>query len=271
MASFIPRYKIVEKLRSKISEDEPIIIAGVSTGHAAISAEKGGADLLLFYNSGRYRIMGIGSLAGLLPFGDANSMTLELAREMTGVVEETPLIGGVCAVDPFRNINRFLRELKEEYGISGVINYPTVSMYGGLLRKNLEKQGFSYGKELLMIKSARKLDMLTTPYVFNPEEARSMAEVGADILIAHIGYREKTLSLEEAIVLLNRIVKEAREANPEIIVLCHGDPIVDPYSFKYVYKRVEGLAGFMGFAAIERLPVREAIINRLKEFKSIRK
>jgi len=271
LAVFIPRHEIVKRLRDKISRDEPIVVAGVSTGYAAVSAEKGGADLLLFYNSGRYRIMGVGSLAGLLPFDDANAMTLRLAREITAVVRETPVIAGVCAIDPFRNIRDLIRELKEKYGVSGVINFPTVAMYDGVFRKNLEKQGFSYEKELHMISEARKLDMLTTPYVFNPAEARSMAEAGADVLIAHVGYREETLSLDEAVSLLREIVKEAKEVSPDVIVLCHGDPIVDPRSFEYVYERVRNLAGFMGFAAIERLPVQRAIIDTIREFKGVKR
>ncbi|MEM0014232.1 MAG: phosphoenolpyruvate hydrolase family protein [Zestosphaera sp.] len=271
MATYIPRQDILKRLYDKIARGEPIIITGASTGLAALASESGGADLILFYNSGRYTIMGIGSMAGLLPLANANTMTLELARELASVVKTTPLVAGVCAVDPFIDVRAFIKKLRDEFGVSGVINFPTVAMYDGVFRKNVEKQGFSYEKELSMISEAHKLDILTTPYVFNPVEARSMAEAGADVLIAHVGYREKMLSLDEAADLIQGIVNEAREVNPGIIVVCHGDPIVSPQSFEYIYKRVSGVAGFMGFAAIERLPVQKAIIDIIKQFKDVRR
>lgn len=271
MVTYTPRQDILKKLYDKVAREEPIVITGASTGLAALAAENGGADLILFYNSGRYTIMGIGSMAGLLPLANANMMTTELARELTVAVKSTPLVAGVCAVDPFVDVRAFIKKLRDEFGVSGVINFPTVAMYDGVFRKNIEKQGFSYEKELSLISEARKLDMITTPYVFNPAEARSMAEAGADVLIAHVGYRERMLSLDEAADLIQNIINEAREVNPGVTVVCHGDPIVDPKSFEYVYKRVEGLAGFMGFAAIERLPVQKVIVDTIKQFKNIKR
>ena len=269
MVGFISREEALRPLREKVSKGEPLVIAGVSIGETAKAAEAGGADLLLFYNSGRFRMAGRGSLAGLMPYGDANAMSLEMAREIVPVVKKTPVIGGVCATDPFRNIRLFLREFKE-LGVSGVINYPTVCMIDGAYREGLEAQGMSFDLEVEMIKMAREMDMLTAPYAFNSEEAERMAKAGADIIIIHVGYKRPPLTLDQAVEKVKEILTAARNVNPEILVFAHGGPIVDPQSFKVVYERTE-VDGFMGFTGIERLPAVMAIQARVKEFKSLRR
>jgi len=270
MARFFPYRDVLIKLKNKILQGIPIVIAGVSTALTARAAELAGADLLLFYNSGRYAAMGIGSLAGLLPLNNANVVTLEMAREITLAVRETPLIAGVFAEDPFHDIREFLRILKS-LGISGVINFPTISMYDGKFRSLLEKQGFSYEKELELMKIAHEENMLAVAYAFNEEEAQKLAKVGTDIIIAHMGYREKELTIEEAITELKKIHKVIKEINPETLLLCHGAPIIDPKTFEVVYRNVEGVVGFMGFEGIERRPVERIIVEQIRMFTSIRK
>lgn len=269
MVGFIPREEILGNLRKRINAGEPIVIAGVSLGETAKAAEAGGADLLLFYTSGRYRMMGRGSLIGMLPYENANELTLNMAIEIAPVVEKTPVIAGVCATDPFISVRSFLGELKE-LGVSGVINYPTISMYGEEFMKMLEYQGITYELEVNMIRDARKLDMLTTPYAFSVKEAERMAEAGADIIIIHVGYKKPLPSINETIEKVEKIVKAAKRVNPDVLMIAHGGPIVNPESFKKVYENTD-IVGFMGFTAIERVPAVKAIQESVKRFKAVKK
>lgn len=269
MVEFIPRKDIIEKLQKEIDSGRPLVIAGVSLGETAKAAEAGGADLLLFYNSGRFRMAGIGSLAGLMPYANANDITLDMAKEIVPVVKNTPVIGGVCATDPFKNIKRFLKELKE-IGVSGVINYPTVCMTDGVFRENLEEQGFSFEVEIKMLKMAYELDMITAPYVFNSYEAKRVAEAGVDLVIIHVGYRKPLLTVEGAIEKVTEISNVIRKINDKILLICHGDPIVDAETFKKVYRETD-VVGFMGFTGIERVPSIKAIQSTVKEFKNVKK
>ncbi len=269
MVGFIPREEILSNLRKKIDAGEPIVIAGVSLGETAKAAEAGGADLLLFYTSGRYRMMGRGSLIGMLPYENANELTLNMAIEIAPVVEKTPVIAGVCATDPFISVRSFLGELKE-IGVSGVINYPTISMYGEEFMKMLEYQGITYELEVNMIRDARKLGMLTTPYAFSAEEAEKMAGAGADVIIIHVGYKRPLPSIEETIEKVGKIVEAAKKVNPDVLMIAHGGPIVDPESFRKVYEKTD-VVGFMGFTAIERVPAVKAIQESVKRFKAVKK
>ncbi len=270
MAKFTPRGEILEALRKKIDSGEPIIIAGVSIGATAKSAEAGGADLALFYTSGRYRMAGIGSMAGLLAYGNANDMSLEMAHEIVPVIRNIPVIAGVYASDPYRDIKLFLKQMKE-MNISGIISFPTVSLIDGKFRAAIEAQGLGYELELNMIKMARELDMLTTPYVFDEKEVEQMVKANADILIAHIGYRITLLTLEESVGELQRLYDIAAKINPEIIFICHSGPIETPETFEYVFTRTEGSHGFMGFTGIERVPAERAVKETTEKFKAVRK
>jgi predicted TIM-barrel enzyme len=269
MVEPVRRTEIIKSLRERVDAHQPLVIAGVSTGETARAAERGGADLLLFYNSGRFRMAGRGSLAGLMPYADANAISLEMAREINPVVNRTPVIGGVCATDPFRNIRTFLREMKE-LGVSGVINYPTVCMTDGQFREGLEEQGMSFSLEVSMIKMAREMEMLTVPYAFKVEEAEMMATAGADLIIIHTGYHRPPLSLDQAVQRIRDIVRVAKKANPDTMFFCHGGPIEDPESFNRAYEETD-VVGFMGFTGIERLPAVNAIQERVKEFKRVRR
>lgn len=268
MVEFVRRNDVIKSLMKKVDVHEPLVIAGVSTGETARAAEMGGADLLLFYNSGRFRMAGIGSLAGLMPYADANATNVEMAKEIIPVIKRTPVIGGVCATDPLRNIKMFLKEMKE-LGVSGVINYPTVSMIDGQFRQGLEEQGMSFSLELRMLETAREMDMLTAPYAFNVEEAEMMAKA-ADLIIIHTGYKKPPLTLDQAVEKIRDILRVAKEANPDVMVVCHGGPIEDPESFKRAYEETD-VVGFMGFTGIERLPAVNAIQERVKEFKRVRR
>jgi predicted TIM-barrel enzyme len=269
MVEFIPRTEIIERLLKEVESGRPLIIAGVSLGETAKAAEAGGADLLLFYNSGRFRMAGIGSLAGLMPYANANDITVDMAKEIVPVVKRTPVIGGVCATDPFKNMRRLLEMLKE-LGVSGVINYPTVCMTDGIFRENLEEQGFSFNLEVEMLKMASRMEMLTAPYVFNVYEARKLAEAGVDLAIIHVGYRKPLLTLEQAIEKVREITDVIKKVNDRTLIFCHGDPIVDTETFKKVYSETE-VVGFMGFTGIERVPSIKAIQSVVKEFKSVKK
>lgn len=262
-------HPLLVPLYSKIDSGEPIILAGVSIGDSAKSAEEGKADLLITYNSGRYRMAGQGSLAGLLPYGDAHNMTLEMVREIAPAVKNLPIIAGVCATNPFR---RNFKKLVEDFlnaGASGVMNFPTVSLIDGKFREQIEAQGMSYRLEVEMIRTAHDMGVLTSPYVFSEAEAKEMVGAGADIVIAHMGYAKA--GLDDAVEKLQGIKETGTKLNPEIIILCHGGPIVEPADFEHVFKHVDGIAGFMGFSGIERIPSERAIKAQLAKFKSIRK
>ena len=253
----------------------PIVGGGAGTGISAKCAERGGIDLIIIYNSGRFRMAGRGSLAGLLPYGDANQIVMDMAREVLPVVEHTPVLAGVCGTDPFRLMKRFLRDVKDA-GFSGVQNFPTVGLFDGTIRVGLEETGMGYGKEVEMIGLAREMGLLTCPYVFTPEEAEQMAAAGADVLIPHMGLTTKgTIGAKTAMTLPEaaRRVQELRDAavrvNPDILVLCHGGPIAEPEDVRYVLAHTTGIVGFFGASSIERMPTEIAITACTKEFKGI--
>ncbi len=269
------RQEILARFRKDITEGRPLIGAGAGTGISAKCAEMGGADLIIIYNSGRYRMAGRGSLAGLLPYGDANAIVVDMAREVLPIVRNTPVLAGVCGTDPFRLMEVFLRELKA-MGFSGVQNFPTVGLFDGFFRQNLEETGMGFDLEVEMIRLAHEIGLLTCPYVFNPEEARAMASVGADIIVAHMGLTTKgtigaktAMTLEEAAEKVQVIHDEAKSANPEVLVICHGGPIAEPEDVAYILQHTRGVVGFFGASSMERLPTERAITEQVRQFKSI--
>ena len=266
------RASILERLRAKIASGQPIVGGGAGTGLSAKLSEEGGIDLLVIYNSGRFRMAGRGSLSGLLPYGDANAIVMEMAREVIPVVPRTPVLAGVCGTDPFRLMKLFLRDV-DAAGFSGVQNFPTVGLFDGKMRQNLEETGMGFGLEVDMIRTARELDMLTTPYCFDPDEAAAMARAGADILIPHMGLTTKgligaetALTLEDSARSVQAMHDAAKRINPEILVLCHGGPIAEPADAQYILDHTEGIVGFYGASSMERLPVEPAITGRVREF-----
>ncbi len=254
----------------------PIVGSGAGIGLSAKCAEIGGSDLIIIYNSGRFRMAGHGSLAGLMPYGDANQIVVEMAAEVLPVVTHTPVIAGVCGTDSFRQMPRFLRELKD-LGFAGVQNFPAVSLFEGRIRANLEETGMGYDREVEMIAIARSLDLLTTPYAFTPEESAAMAKAGADIIVAHVGTTlsgaigaKDVMSLDEAVERIEAIRKAAVAAKPDVLVICHGGPIAGPEDAQYVLDRVPGLASFYGASSMERLPVEIAITENARRFKALK-
>ncbi len=271
------RDEILARLRAKVASGGVIVGGGAGTGLTAKLSEAGGIDLLVIYNSGRYRMAGRGSLAGLLPYGDANQIVLEMAGEVLPVVRHTPVLAGVCGTDPFRLMRVFLQELMR-VGFSGVQNFPTVGLFDGTFRANLEETGMGFGLEVDMIRAARELGLLTTPYVFNPDEARAMAEAGADILIPHLGLTTKGLigartavTLEEGVRRVQAMRDAAVAVKRDVLVLCHGGPIAEPEDAQYVLDHTEGIVGFYGASSMERLPVEPAITARVREFTRLRR
>jgi predicted TIM-barrel enzyme len=245
-------------------------------GLSAKFTEAGGIDLIILYNSGRFRMAGRGSLAGLMPYGNANEVVVSMASEVLPVVQHTPVIAGVCASDPFRDIPKFLKQLRD-LGFAGVQNFPTVGLIDGNFRANLEETGMGYQCEIDMVKEASKMGMLTTPYVFNPDEATAMAEAGADVIVAHMGLTTSGAigaktgkSLDDCVHDIDAIRAAAVKVKPDVIVLCHGGPIAKPEDARYVLARCEGVHGFFGGSSMERLPVEEAITGVTRDFKSIR-
>lgn len=273
----LTREEIIERYRKVVAEGNILIGVGAGTGITAKSSEAGGADMLIIYNSGRYRMAGRGSLAGLMSYGDANKIVVEMAAEVLPVVTDTPVLAGVCGTDPFRLMEVFLKELKD-MGFSGVQNFPTVGLIDGVFRQNLEETGMGYGLEVEMIRKAHELGLLTTPYVFDTEQAKAMAEAGADILVAHMGLTTKgsigavtALTLDDSVARVKAIMKAGKEVNPDIMVICHGGPIAEPEDAKYVIERVEGIDGFFGASSIERFAAEKSIKAQTKEFKKIKK
>jgi predicted TIM-barrel enzyme len=271
----VTREEALGRLRAQVEAGRPIIGAGAGTGLSAKCAEAGGADLIIIYNSGRYRMAGRGSLAGLLPYGDANAIVVEMAAEVLPVVRETPVLAGVCGTDPFRLMAVFLVELKR-MGFSGVQNFPTVGLFDGTFRRNLEETGMGYGLEVEMIRRARELDLLTAPYVFTVDEARAMAGAGADVLVPHMGLTtggaigaETAKTLDESVELVQAMHDAAREVNDEVLVLCHGGPIAEPDDAAYMLERTRGVVGFFGASSMERLPTEKAMTETMKRFKQI--
>lgn len=270
------RVDILARLRAKVAAGQPIVGGGAGTGLSAKLSEAGGIDLLVIYNSGRFRMAGRGSLAGLMPYGDANAIVMEMAREVLPVAPKTPVLAGVCGTDPFRLMPIFLRDVAAA-GFSGVQNFPTVGLIDGLFRANLEETGMGFGLEVDMIRLASELDLLTTPYCFNPDEAAALAEAGADILIPHLGLTTKgmigahtALSLDDGAQAVQAMHDAAQRVNREILVLCHGGPIAEPADAQYILDHTEGIVGFYGASSMERLPVEPAITDRVKEFTRLR-
>ena len=270
------RQEVLARLRKNIDAGVPIIGGGAGTGISAKFEEAGGVDLIVIYNSGRFRMAGRGSLAGCMPYGDANAIVMEMAAEVLTVVKDTPVLAGVCGTDPFRQMDVFLRQVRE-VGFSGVQNFPTVALCDGMFRQNLEETGMGYSLEVEMIRTAHEMDLLTTPYAFNAEEAGAMAGAGADVVVAHMGLTTKgaigatsALSLEQAPAKVQAIADAAKAVNPDVIVLCHGGPISMPEDAEYVLQRTEGVHGFYGASSMERLPTETAITEQMEKFKAIR-
>jgi predicted TIM-barrel enzyme len=273
---FIPYEECMRRLRAEVAAGRPIVGAGAGTGISAKFAERGGVDLIIIYNSGRYRMAGRGSLAGLMPYGDANAIVVEMAREVLPVVEDTPVLAGVCGTDPFRMPRTFLREL-QEMGFDGVQNFPTVGLIDGTFRQALEETGMGIGLEVEWIAIAHELGMLTCPYVFDEDTAARFTEAGADVVVAHvhttvagsIGVTSSAMSLDDAVVRVQAMHDAARSVNPEVIVLCHGGPIARPEDAQYVLDRTRGVAGFFGASSIERLATERAIEETARSFKEM--
>jgi predicted TIM-barrel enzyme len=270
------RAEIIARFRTKIAEGRPIIGGGAGTGLSAKCAEAGGIDLIIIYNSGRFRMAGRGSLAGLMPYGDANAIVMEMAREVLPVVTQTPVLAGVCGTDPFRIMARFLLEVRDA-GFAGVQNFPTVGLIDGTFRQGLEETGMGYDREVAMIAQARDLDLLTCPYVHNAVEARAMAEAGADVLVPHVGLTTKGLigaksaiDLDEAARRVQEMADAAFAVRSDIIVLCHGGPIAEPEDVATIFRKTRGIAGFFGASSIERLPTEPAIIEQVRSFAALR-
>lgn len=269
------RQTILQALNHQISQGIPIIGAGAGTGISAKFEEAGGVDLIVIYNSGRFRMAGRGSLAGLLPFADANAVVLEMANEVLPVVKNVPVLAGVCGTDPFRRMNCFLKQL-EAIGFCGVQNFPTVGLFDGNFRKNLEETGMGYGLEIEMIGKAHKMGFLTTPYAFNEDESVGMAKAGADIIVAHMGLTTSgsigattAVSLDESVLRVQAIADAAHKIRPDVIVLCHGGPISGPKEAEFILKRTKGVHGFYGASSMERLPVEQAITSTVQQYKLI--
>jgi predicted TIM-barrel enzyme len=272
----VNRTEALKRLHGTITNGGAIIGAGAGTGLSAKCAEAGGADLIIIYNSGRYRMAGRGSLAGLMPYGDANAIVVEMAGEVLPIVKNTPVLAGVCGTDPFRVMPYFLKQLKE-LGFSGVQNFPTVGLIDGTFRQNLEETGMSYDLEVEMIRQAHELDLLTAPYVFTPDDAQEMAQAGADVLVPHMGLTTKgaigaqtALTLDECVERIQAMHDAAKKVNPDILVLCHGGPIAEPEDATYVLARTRGIVGFFGASSMERLPTEVAITENMRRFKQIR-
>ena len=269
------RSELMGKFRAMRDAGVPIIGGGAGTGLSAKCEEAGGIDLIVIYNSGRYRMAGRGSLAGLMPYGDANGVVMEMAGEVLPVVKHTPVLAGVCATDPFRLMDKFLDDLKA-IGFSGVQNFPTVGLIDGTFRKNIEETGMGYGHEVDMIAMAAGKDLLTTPYVFSEDDAAAMAEAGADIIVVHLGLTTggsigagTAVTLENAPTLTDKWAAAALEVNPDAIVLVHGGPVAMPEDADFVLKNTANCHGFYGASSMERLPTEVALTAQTAEFKKI--
>ena len=269
------RSEALAKLHATIASGRAVIGAGAGTGLSAKCAEAGGVDIVVIYNSGRYRMAGRGSLAGLMPYGDANAIMMDMGREVLPVVEHTPVLAGVCGTDPFRLMPSFLREVRDA-GFAGVQNFPTVGLIDGTFRANLEETGMRYGLEVEMIREAALLGLLTSPYVFDAESAAAMAEAGADVLVPHMGLTTKgtigaqtALSLDDCVGLVQAMRDAAVAVNPDVIVLCHGGPLAEPDDAQYVLDRTTGVVGFFGASSMERLPTEVAMTENMRRFKAL--
>jgi len=273
---FITRDEALKNLHAQAAAGKPIVGCGAGTGISAKCAEAGGADLIIIYNSGRYRMAGRGSLAGLLPYGDANGIVVEMAAEVLPVVKRTPVQAGVCGTDPFRLMPVFLKQIKE-MGFTGVQNFPTVGLFDGNFRLNLEATGMGYDKEIEMVALAHRMDLLTTPYAFNADEATAMTQAGADLLVAHVGLTTGgtigagyALTLDQAIEKVMVMAEAGWKARKDLLVICHGGPFDEPEAVGKALAQMPGIAGFFGATSIERLPTERAITGQVKDFKGLK-
>ena len=273
----LSRSEILDRFHKRINGGEILLGVGAGTGITAKSSEAGGADIFVIYNSGRFRMAGRGSLAGLLSYGAANQIVVEMGAEVLPVVKDTPVLAGVCGTDPFRVMKKYLQQLKDQ-GFNGVQNFPTVGLIDGVFRKNLEETGMGYDMEVNMIAEAHKLDMLTCPYVFDEEQARAMTRAGADIIVAHMGLTtggtigaETARSLDDCVGIISGIVAAVKEENPDALVICHGGPIAEPKDAEYIIHNVKGIDGFFGATSIERLAAERSIKAQTEAFKAIKK
>jgi predicted TIM-barrel enzyme len=271
----VNRQETLESFRAQVAAGNLLVGAGAGTGLSAKCVEAGGADLIVIYNSGRFRMAGRGSLAGMMPYGDANAIVVDMASEVLPVVQHTPVLAGVCGTDPFRLMPVFLRQIKE-MGFAGVQNFPTVGLIDGVFRQNLEETGMGFELEVDMIRQAHALDMLTTPYVFTVDQARSMAEAGADLLVAHMGLTTKgsigahtAVTLEEAAQRVQAIYDAVHLIDRAVLVLCHGGPIAEPDDVAFILSRTHGVAGFFGASSVERLPTEIAITENMRRLKAL--
>lgn len=267
------REECLSKLRKTVQDGIPLLGVGAGTGISAKFAEVGGADLIIIYNSGRYRMAGRGSCAGLLPYGDANQIVVDMAEEVLPVVKHTPVLAGVCGTDPFRRMERFLPQIRD-LGFAGVQNFPTVGLFDGNFRLCIEETGMGFDLEVEMIRIARRLDLLTCPYVFNEQEATKMADAGADVLVTHMGTTiggsigaRSVMSLADAARHIQAMRDAAVAVNPEILVICHGGPVSEAEDARYIYEHTEGVHGFFGASSIERLATERAITEQTRSFK----
>jgi len=270
------RTAILQRLRTKVSEGRPILGGGAGTGISAKCEEAGGIDLIVIYNSGRYRMAGRGSLSGLMAYGNANEIVVEMAHEVLTAVRHTPVLAGVNGTDPFMLRDHFLRQLKD-MGFAGIQNFPTVGLFDGKMRDNLEETGMGYGLEVDLVSAARDMDLLTTPYVFNIEESEAMTRAGADIVVAHMGLTtcgtigaETSMSLEDAAQKVRELAEAAKSVRDDVLVICHGGPIANPEDARYVLENTRGVDGFYGASSMERLPTEIALTEQVRKFTEIR-
>lgn len=273
----IPRLEILSRLRAQVAAGKPIIGCGAGTGISAKFAEAGGADLLIIYNSGRYRMAGRGSLSGLFAYGDANSIVMEMAGEVLPVVQHTPVLAGVNGTDPFKIMPHFLRQVKD-IGFSGVQNFPTAGLFDGIMRQNMEATGLGYDKEVEMIRLAHDMDLFTSPYVFNVDEARAMVAAGADLLVCHVGLTTAgsigaavAMTLDEAISSVMMMAETIWSLRADALVICHGGPFDEPENVAIALKQMPKIAGFYGASSAERLPTERAIRAQVEAFKAIQR
>jgi len=273
--SLVTRAECLSRLRAQVAAGRPIVGGGAGTGISAKCAETGEIDLIIIYNSGRFRMAGRGSMSGMMPYGDANAIVMDMAREVLPVVKKTPVLAGVCGTDPFRIMKLFLRDVQAA-GFSGVQNFPTVGLIDGSFRQNLEETGMGYGLEVDMIRTSSEMGLLTCPYVFNEDEAQAMARAGADVLIPHMGLTTKgsigaqtAMTLEQAAKKVQDIADAGKKVRSDIMVLCHGGPISEPEDAQYILRHTTGIVGFFGASSIERLPTEIAITGCVRKFKGM--
>ena len=269
------RSEILDRLRAKVEDGHPIIGGGAGTGLSAKCSEAAGLDFIVVYNSGRYRMAGRSSMAGLMPYGDANEIVMNMGSEILPVVDRIPVVAGVCGTDPFRLMPKFLRQVKDA-GFRGVQNYPTVCLFDGMIRANLEETGLGFDKEAAMIAAAHDLDLFTVAYVANPDEAVMMAEAGADVLVPHMGLTtagmigaETALTLDDCKVRIAELAKVARDVRPELLVVCHGGPIAGPEETAEIIRDVPGVQGFLGASSMERHPTEVAMVEHMSRYTTI--